>query len=125
MGFIEALEALIKKAFNFSDRASRSEFWFGVLWIVIILVIAQFLDVMLFKVKFTDPKAFFPLYTVFALLLLIPNISVIARRLHDTNRSGWWLLLVFTVIGAIPLLIWYCTKGDNDTNRFGADPLNR
>jgi uncharacterized membrane protein YhaH (DUF805 family) len=45
------------------------------------------------------------------------------RRLHDLDRTGWWLLIVFTIIGVIVLLIWDCIKGTNGPNRYGPDPL--
>ena len=54
----------------------------------------------------------------------IPSISVFVRRLHDTNLSGWWFFVGFTVIGLFAILYWLCEKGDNDDNRFGSNPLN-
>ena len=50
---------------------------------------------------------------------LIPSFSVSARRLHDVNRSGWWVLLYLTIIGIILLIIWYATEGEKKKNRFG------
>jgi uncharacterized membrane protein YhaH (DUF805 family) len=55
--------------------------------------------------------------------LFLPAIAVSARRLHDVDRTGWWLLIWFTVIGAIWLIVWWRTKGKADRNRFGPDPL--
>ncbi len=46
-----------------------------------------------------------------------------ARRLHDLDRSAWWLLIIFTIVGIILLIIWDCIKGTTGTNRFGPDPL--
>jgi uncharacterized membrane protein YhaH (DUF805 family) len=60
---------------------------------------------------------------VVSLALLLPSIAVAIRRLHDLDRTGWWLLLAFTGIGAIVLLVWDCMKGTTGSNRFGADPL--
>lgn len=55
--------------------------------------------------------------------LLLPNITVAIRRLHDIDRTGWWLLLSFTIIG-IPVLLWWdCVKGTDGPNRYGPDPL--
>jgi uncharacterized membrane protein YhaH (DUF805 family) len=55
---------------------------------------------------------------------VIPDIAVYVRRLHDTDRSGWWLLLFFVpLIGAIVLIVWFCTQGTHGYNRFGANPL--
>jgi uncharacterized membrane protein YhaH (DUF805 family) len=53
----------------------------------------------------------------------LPSIAVAARRLHDVNKSGWWQLIAITIIGLIPLLIWYVKKGEDGSNRFGDDPL--
>jgi uncharacterized membrane protein YhaH (DUF805 family) len=61
---------------------------------------------------------------IFSLAVLLPGIAVAARRLHDVDRTGWWLLLAFIpVVGLIVLLIWFCTKGTDGSNRFGPDPL--
>ena len=60
---------------------------------------------------------------VVSLALLLPGIAVSARRLHDLDRTAWWLLIAFTGIGLILLLVWDCMKGTTGPNRFGADPL--
>ena len=55
--------------------------------------------------------------------LLIPGLAVGARRLHDTDRSGWWQLLVLIpLIGAIVLIVWWATEGDERPNRYGVNP---
>jgi uncharacterized membrane protein YhaH (DUF805 family) len=53
----------------------------------------------------------------------LPGLAVWVRRLHDIDRTGWWLLIVFTVIGIILLVAWACTRGTPGPNRFGPDPL--
>jgi uncharacterized membrane protein YhaH (DUF805 family) len=60
---------------------------------------------------------------VVSLALLLPGIAVSARRLHDLDRTAWWLLIAFTGVGVILLIIWDCMKGTTGSNRFGADPL--
>ena len=57
------------------------------------------------------------------LFMLVALLSLTARRLHDVNKSGWWYLLFFTIIGIIPILYWFVQKGDKADNRFGPDPL--
>jgi uncharacterized membrane protein YhaH (DUF805 family) len=52
------------------------------------------------------------------LALAIPALSSAVRRMHDTNRSGWWLLLVFTIIGVIPIVIWLASEGKNENNQY-------
>ena len=64
-----------------------------------------------------------PLYTINALVLFVPGIAVAVRRLHDTDRSGWWFLLAFTVIGILLLFYWYVQPGTQGMNRYGYDPL--
>ncbi|CDH24753.1 DUF805 domain-containing protein [Xenorhabdus bovienii] len=56
---------------------------------------------------------------IYAIVIFIPSLAVMIRRLHDTNRSGWWFLLAFVPILSIALLVFFCLEGDND---FGADP---
>ena len=55
--------------------------------------------------------------------LLIPGIAVTARRLHDINRTAWWILIAFTIIGILLLLYWYIQPGDRGDNKYGPDPL--
>ena len=57
------------------------------------------------------------------LVTILPSLAVAARRLHDTDRTAWWLLLLLTLIGVIALIVWYCEKGTPGPNRFGPDPL--
>ena len=57
------------------------------------------------------------------LFLVIAGLSLSVRRLHDIDRSGWWFLIIFSIIGIFVLIFWACKRGDEDENRFGADPL--
>ena len=59
------------------------------------------------------------------IFIIIASTCLVIRRLHDVDKSGWWYLIIFTIIGIIPLLIWYCSKGTNGDNRFGKDPLEQ
>ncbi len=63
------------------------------------------------------------LANIFSLLVIIPSIAVGVRRLHDTNHSGWWyLLIIIPIIGWIVILIWLCKNSDEEDNRFGSNP---
>ena len=63
-------------------------------------------------------------YPLFGLATLLPGLAVAVRRLHDIDRTGWWILLaLIPLVGAIVLIIWYCTKGTDGPNRFGPNPL--
>ena len=116
MGFTQAISAGFSNYVNFSSRACRSEYWYWILFIIIADVVAAIIDQVLGMQLVTG---------LFGLATLIPNIAIAIRRLHDLDRTGWWILLGFIpLIGWIILLIWYITKGTDGPNRFGPDPLS-
>ena len=80
----------VEKYADFSGRAPRAEFWWYILAIIILSIIARIIDNI---IGMDVVGAYGPLYLLVALGLLVPNIAVSVRRLHDTNRSGWWILL--------------------------------
>lgn len=108
VGFGQAIRNGFEKYFDFSTRVSRAEYWWFVLFGVLLSVFAQAVDAS----GIVD--------SLVSLLLLVPMTAVCTRRLHDTDRSGWWQLLSITIIGLIPLIIWLVQDGDPRTNRFGA-----
>ena len=118
MGFTEAVSSVLGKYATFTGRACRSEYWYWVLFAIIVAIVAGVLDMVLFS-----SMGFNPIGTIASLALLIPGIAVAVRRLHDIDRTGWWLLLVFTVIGDILLIVWFCMKGTTGSNRYGPDPI--
>lgn len=114
MSFADAIKTCFSKYADFSGRARRSEYWFFYLFVVIALFAASIVD----KVIGTYPL----LYLLDGLAILLPILAAGARRLHDTGRSGWWLLIAFVpLIGAILLLVWYCTDSSPD-NEYGPSP---
>ena len=121
------IQTSIKTCFNkyatFSGRASRSEYWFFVLFSILGGIVALIIDVMI--LGYSIESEYTPINSIFSLVLIIPTIAAACRRLHDVNKSGWWYLIIFTIIGMIPLLIWYCSKGTDGDNRFGKDPLEQ
>ena len=115
-----------KKYADFSTRASRKEFWSFALFYWF-LCLAMFMISILVDVVFEHSFQMFRLMVgvsvIIALLLMVPTYAVCVRRLHDTGRSGWWILLYFIPdIGAIALLIMLCRKSDED-NKYGPKPL--
>lgn len=118
MGFVDAVASGFGNYATFSGRASRSEFWFWALFNFIAMIVASGADMMVFS-----ESAFSPASSLLALGLLLPNIAVGVRRLHDIGRTGWWFLIAFTIIGGILLLIWACQKGTTGPNAYGHDPL--
>ena len=63
---------------------------------------------------------FGPINAIFSVITFLPGLAVGARRLHDIDKSGWWQLLVFTIIGIILLVIWFATAGGNKKNKYGS-----
>jgi len=127
----------LRRYAQFSGRSRRKEFWYFVLFLFIVSFILTIIDSALglggsttreFDRTATGISAGY--YTsgglltgLFALATLIPNLAVAVRRLHDTDRSGWWILLSFLpLIGWIVLLVFYLTDGTRGPNRFGPDP---
>jgi len=153
MGIGEAVRTCFSKYVDFSGRAQRSEFWWWVLAIWLISLVLSFVDSALFGDVVTTDTGFSAstntpiLSGVFGLAVLLPNLAVTARRLHDRNMSGWWMLapygamaLAFLMgainagilaaasgIGAfvlvIVLFVMLILKGTDGPNRFGPDPL--
>lgn len=111
----------LQKWADFSSRARRREYWFFVLGYLVIFIVLAIVDAMVGLLDATTGIGV--LSGIFALAMLIPSISVGVRRLHDTNRSGWWLLIgLIPVIGAIVLLVFYLFDSQPGDNRFGPNP---
>jgi uncharacterized membrane protein YhaH (DUF805 family) len=134
----DAVKICFKKFFDFKGRASRSEYWYFTLFIMIGYVVG-------FTLGFIAP-VFFIINGIFFLVIIIPWVAVAARRLHDINKSGWFQLIplpagilefifaenrqqtleiIFLIVGLILyiyLIILFCTSGDSKQNRFGKYP---
>ena len=115
MTFGQAVRSCYSKYATFSGRAARSEYWFFVLFQGLITIGCWIL------IPFGLGHA---LLWLLALANFLPAVSVTVRRLHDTDHSGWWYWIAFVpLVGAVLLLIWFCTRGTSGANRFGPDPL--
>jgi uncharacterized membrane protein YhaH (DUF805 family) len=114
MGFVDAIKFGFNNYATFSGRASRSEYWYWTLFTIIASVVAEIID----SVLGLGLVGF-----IVSLALLLPSIAVAVRRLHDIDRTGWWLLIAFTGVGIILLIVWDCIQGTTGPNRFGPDPL--
>ena len=111
----------LQKYADFSGRAPRAEYWWFYLLTMIAFVVAIFLDGMIGS-DFGG-TGYGMITAIAGLALIIPSIAVGIRRLHDTDRSGWWLLIALVpLVGAIVLLVFYVTEGTKGENRFGPDP---
>jgi uncharacterized membrane protein YhaH (DUF805 family) len=118
MDFVGAIQSGFRNYVTFSGRASRSEFWYWTLFAVLVTSAGGIVDAALFRDSESGLAG--PLVS---LALFLPGLAVSARRLHDRDRTGWWLLLYVTIIGGIVLLVWYCMRGTPGPNRYGPDPL--
>ena len=101
----------LKNYVTFDGRARRKEFWFFMLVSFILGIIVQIIDAILVTDKILNG--------VLNLALFLPSLAVGARRLHDVGRSGWWQLLVLTIIGIIPLIIWWASNTKPESNQWG------
>lgn len=124
MGFVDAIRTVLSKYAVFSGRASRSEFWWWFLAYLIIVFIAALLDGLLIIPILGTESAMriggLPLTMIAHLGLLLPNLAVAIRRLHDQDKSGWWILIVLVpLIGTFILLYFYIRRGTDGENRFG------
>ncbi len=108
---------------NFSARARRGEYWGFVLVSMIIYAIVGGIEYSLRAPMTVDTMFYFT--TLAQLLLLIPTFAVSIRRLHDLDKSGWWILIAFVpILGSIYLFVIFCMRGTKGDNRYGADPLD-
>jgi uncharacterized membrane protein YhaH (DUF805 family) len=117
MNFWQAITSGFSNYVTFSGRAVRSEYWYWVLFSIIGGLATEILD----KAMFPDVAAASPLNAVFDLITFLPSLAIAVRRLHDINRTGWWVLITITVIGIFVLIYWACKKGTLGPNRFGPD----
>ena len=119
MTFTQAIASGFQNYVTFRGRAPRSEYWYWVLFVLLVSIAAGILDAALFPLVEVSP-----LVSVAGLLFLLPGLAVSIRRLHDLDRSGWWYLILFIpLIGWVVLIIWACMRGTVGANRFGPDPL--
>ena len=144
MNFWQAVASGFSNYVKFSGRAVRSEYWYWVLFDSTVSVAAILLDVAIVKHRHG------PLESVWHLVTFLPGLAVAVRRLHDIDRSGWWLALPLIVVGifsamlllfavrnvALPIMMvfiaicifvvliyWFCQPGTLGPNRYGADPF--
>lgn len=112
---------VLKNYATFSGRARRKEYWMFFLFNVLISLGLGVLDVVAGTYSVEYETGFFS--GLYSLLVLIPSIAVGVRRLHDTNRSGWWIVIsLIPIIGVLVLFVFTCLDSQPGTNRFGANP---
>jgi len=114
-----AVRTVLGKYATFTGRAARSEYWWWFLAMLLFNLFLRVIDGAVFGVEAFDGQTGGPLAMVAALALLLPNLAVAVRRLHDTDRSGWWILiLLIPIIGYLIFLYWLVQPTYEGENRF-------
>jgi len=109
MSFADSVKGCMQKSFTMQGRASRSEYWFFVL----------------FNVLLGIGSIIHPLVGLLTMVTLPASLCVMVRRLHDLDRSGWWwLIALIPLIGGLILLVWFISEGTEGTNDYGEVPTN-
>jgi len=113
---------VLKKYATFTGRAQRAEYWYFILFNIIISTVLAILDVILGTLS---PYGTGLLNGIYSLAIFIPHIAVATRRLHDIGKSGWWqLIVIIPIIGWILIIIWFATDSEGD-NQYGKNPKKR
>lgn len=111
----------LKKYAEFEGRSRRKEYWSFFLLVLAGGVVLSLIEGILGLGGMIGPYG--PLTTLFLLALLVPSIAVGVRRLHDTDRSGWWILIgLVPIVGGLVLLVFYVLEGTRGPNQYGPDP---
>ncbi len=129
MSFVDAIKSVFSKYATFSGRARRSEFWYWALFNLLVGAVLGALAGATGGIQF-DQVTGMPSYgatgviaNLVSLALVIPSIAVTVRRLHDTDRSGfWWFIGLVPFVGWIVVVVFCALEGTRGQNRFGADP---
>ena len=127
MYFTEAVQLGFKNVVNFSGRASRAEYNY---WLLFLLL----LQTSIIIIDNPNPSVISPstdnllnsrLFSFIYFVFIIPSTSLVIRRFHDIGKSGWYVLLPFTIIGIFPYYYWTCfVIGEKKENAYGPNPLN-
>jgi uncharacterized membrane protein YhaH (DUF805 family) len=116
MSFGDAVKSVFNQYVGFSGRARRSEYWYWMLFYFILAIVASILD----RALFGQTNSY--ISWLLGLGLFLPSLAVAVRRLHDTSRSGWWVLIgLIPIIGTIVLIVFYVQDSHGD-NQYGPSP---
>ena len=117
MSFGDAItNCLTNNYMGFSGRASRSEYWFWVLFTILVSLVAGIMDGLIFGTG--------TLSSISSILFFLPGLAVLVRRLHDVGRSGWWFLSTILILPFLLILYWLISEGDSNPNEYGEVPTN-
>jgi uncharacterized membrane protein YhaH (DUF805 family) len=114
VSFVDAVRSVLTNYVNFSGRARRSEYWWYTLFAFVLGLVASMIDQAIGAQVVS---------VVVALALFLPGLGVSIRRLHDTGRSGWWLLIgLVPIVGFVVLIVFYVMDSQPSTNAYGPSP---
>ena len=120
MSFAESVSSVLRQYAVFGGRAGRPEYWWFFLFTVLVSLTASILDAVLGTMTQSGVGV---IGTVASLALLLPTLAVAVRRLHDTDRSGWWVLaFLIPIAGFVLWLVFMLSDGNPHPNRFGPSP---
>lgn len=120
MGFGEAIQSCFRQYVGFTGRARRSEYWWWILFYFIVDIAAGILDAVLGTMSEDTNVGVFG--AIVGLAFLLPSLAVAIRRLHDTSRTGWWILIgLIPIVGWIILIVFYVQDSHPD-NEYGPSP---
>ncbi|MGH8869690.1 MAG: DUF805 domain-containing protein [Actinomycetes bacterium] len=120
MSFTEAVRTALSQYATFTGRARRSEYWWFVLFTVLVNIATSIIDAVLGS---GTASGFGVVSTLASLALLLPSLAVLVRRLHDTGRSGWWVLIgLVPLAGAIVLIVFAVQDSQPAPNQYGPPP---
>jgi uncharacterized membrane protein YhaH (DUF805 family) len=124
VSFGQAIRSVLSKYATFRGRARRSEFWWWVLFVTVVNLLAVMVDQRLGLRVLPNSRVQYGWVTLVVwLALLVPDVAVTVRRLHDTGRSGWWWLLsLLYCVGGLVVLAFCSRDSEAGTNRFGPEP---
>jgi len=112
---------VLKKYAVFTGRAQRAEYWYFALFNLLIIIALSFIDSLVGTYSTEAGAGLFS--GLYALAVLLPGLAVAVRRLHDTNRSGWWVLIgLIPLIGAIVLIVFFVQDSTPGENQHGPNP---
>lgn len=122
MSMKEAVTSVFNNYVNFEGRARRSEYWYFVLFNILVSLV---FGVLLSLVKEGSAlyRIFMGLSSLYSLAVFLPSLAVVWRRLHDIGKSGAnWFWNFLPLVGSILLIVWYCRDGEAGDNQYGPDP---
>ena len=121
MNLFDAIKTFFSKSFNFDDRATRAEFWLSLLFAYVAFLVPIYFAATVYVAVKSDAlfAILIALVACFALVLFIPFLAVSVRRLHDTGKSGWLLLLHFVPLGQLVIFYFMLEPSDLHENKYG------